>query len=140
MATADQFRKNMGALATRVARNADKVVRKAALVADQAVVMQTPVDTGRARANWIANLNAPNASTTEGTDKGGGKAIQQAAGVVAAYDGDRDTAIHITNNLPYIMRLNEGSSYQAPADFVRIALRRGISAIKGAKLLDPMVD
>lgn len=138
MASPEDFSKRMGDLATRVARNADRTVRKAALAADQAVVMQTPVDTGRARANWIAALNAPAAGPTDDLDKGGGKAVKQAAGVAAAYDGDRDVSIHITNNLPYIQRLNEGSSYQAPADFVRTAVRRGIAAVKGARLLDPL--
>lgn len=137
MATPEDFSRRMGDLATRVARNADRTVRKAALAADQAVVMQTPVDTGRARANWIAALNAPAEEATAKTDRGGGAAIQQAAGVVGRYDGDRDVEIHITNNLPYIQRLNEGSSYQAPAGFVRMAIRRGIAAVKGARLLDP---
>jgi hypothetical protein len=137
MASPEEFSRRMGNLATRVARNADRTVRKAALAADQAVVMQTPVDTGRARANWIAALNAPADGPTADEDKGGGRAVQQAAGVVASYDGDRDVAIHITNNLPYIQRLDEGSSYQAPAGFVRLAVRRGIAAVKGARLLDP---
>lgn len=137
MATPEEFSRRMGDLATRVAKNADRTVRKAALAADQAVVMQTPVDTGRARANWIAALDAPADEAVSSEDKSGGKAMKQAAGVVASYDGDRNTAIHITNNLPYIQRLDEGSSYQAPAGFVRLALRRGIAAVKGARLLDP---
>lgn len=140
MATPEQFNKNMGDLATRVARNADRVVRKVALAADQAVVIATPVDTGRARANWIANLNAPAPGPTADTDRGGGKAISQAASVIAGYDGDRHAEIHITNNLPYIQRLNEGSSYQAPADFVQTAVRRGVAAVRGAQLLGPVRD
>lgn len=137
MATPDQFNRNMGALGVRVAKNADRVVRKAALAADQAIVMATPVDTGRARANWIAALDAPAVGPTPAVDKAGGSAMAQAAGVVAGYDGDRNTAIHITNNLPYIGRLDEGSSYQAPAGFVRKAVSRAISFVKGARLLNP---
>jgi hypothetical protein len=125
----------MAQVGTNVTKNADKVVRKVALAADQAVVMATPVDTGRARANWIAGLNAAPSQVTDAEDKSGGKAIQQAAGVIAGYDGDKDAEIHITNNLPYIGRLNEGSSYQAPANFVQIAVRRAVGSVKGAKLL-----
>ena len=138
MATPEQFAKNLGSLATRVARNADRTVRKAALAADQAVVTGTPVDTGRARANWIAALNAAEEATSDSTDAS--KALQQAASVIAGYDGDRDVEIHITNNLPYIQKLNEGSSAQAPAGFVRLAVKRGIEAVAGARLLDPVVD
>ncbi len=137
MATPEQFNRNMGALAVRVTKNADRIVRKAALAADQAIVMATPVDTGRARANWIAALDAPAAGPVAKTDKAGGSAIAQAAGVVAGYDGDKNVAIHITNNLPYISSLNEGSSFQAPAGFVRTAISRAISYIKGARLLSP---
>lgn len=138
MATPEQFQKNMGSLATRVTRNADKLVRKVALAADQTVVMATPVDTGRARANWIAALNAASGDTVEAGDRSGAGALEQARGVVAGYDGDRDASIHITNNLPYIQPLNEGTSAQAPAGFVRRAIRAAVSAVGGARLLDPM--
>jgi hypothetical protein len=136
MATASDFERRLGRLATKVAKNADTVVRKVAMAIDSAVVMATPVDTGRARANWIAALNAASETSTDETDKGGGSAIAQAAGVVAGYNRDKDTEVHITNNLPYIGRLNDGSSFQAPANFVSIAVRQGVKAVKGAKLLE----
>ncbi len=126
----------MAKIGTDVAKNADKVVRKVAMAVDQTVVMATPVDTGRARSNWIAALNAAADGTVASTSKSGASALAQAAGVIAGYDRDKDSEIHITNNLPYIGRLNEGSSYQAPANFVAIAVRRGVSAVKGAKLLE----
>ena len=136
MASPSEFNRRIGKLAANVPKNADKTVRKVAMAIDRTVVIATPVDTGRARANWLANLDAPIETATEATDKTGSKAISQAAGVVAAYDGDVNTAIHITNNLPYIVRLNEGSSYQAPANFVQIAVRRASAVVKGAKLLE----
>jgi hypothetical protein len=134
--TPSDFSKRMARLGTNVAKNADKVVRKVAMAIDQAVVMATPVDTGRARANWIAALNGAAEGTTDDKSKSGGSAIAKAAGVIAGYDRDKDAEIHITNNLPYIGRLNEGSSYQAPANFVSIATRQGVKAVKGAKLLE----
>lgn len=136
MASPTEFRRNMGALGTKVTKGADKLVRKVVLAVDQAVVIQTPVDTGRARANWIAALDAPASTVSASTDKSGSKAIRQAASVAGSYDGDRNVAVHITNNLPYIAALDGGSSYQAPAGFVRTAVRRGVSAVKGAKLLE----
>jgi hypothetical protein len=140
VASPEQFSKNIGDLATSVVRNADKTVRKAALAIDQAVVLQTPVDTGRARANWIASLNEASDSTVEAGDKTGQGSIVKAAGVIAQYNGDRDSSVHLTNNLPYIQKLNEGSSVQAPMDFVRKAAMAGAKAVQGAELLKPMVD
>lgn len=136
MAGLESLEQRMGAIATAVKRNADKTVRKVAMAVDQAVVMATPVDTGRARANWIASLDAPVTTATENKDKSGGGAISQAAGVVAGYDGDSNSSINITNNLPYIGPLNDGSSYQAPAGFVERAVRAGANAVKGARLLE----
>lgn len=136
MATPDEFSQRMARLGAKVAENADKTVRKAAMAADQAVVLATPVDTGRARANWIAALDARAPGPTTSTDKGGSRAIAAARATIAGYDGDVNAEVHITNNLAYIGRLNEGSSYQAPAGFVRTAIRRGIAAVKGARLLE----
>jgi len=136
MASTSDFMRRMGALGTRVTRNADKVVRRVVLAVDQTVVLATPVDTGRARANWIAALNAPAEAATAETDRSGRKPIQQAGGVAASYDGDHDVAVHITNNLPYIGALDAGSSAQAPIGFVRSAVRAGVDAVKGARLLD----
>lgn len=136
MATPSEFRLRMARLGAKVAENADKTVRKAAMAVDQAVVIATPVDTGRARANWLAALDVATSNTTDGTDKGGARAIAAARAIIAGYDGDVNLEVHITNNLEYIGRLNDGSSYQAPAGFVQQATRRGVSAVKGAKLLE----
>ena len=136
MASPSEFNRRVGVLGTKVTKGADKVVRKVALAVDQAVVLQTPVDTGRARANWLAALNIPNFSASDATDKGGGSAMAQAASVAAAYNGDKDVAIHITNNLPYIGALDEGTSAQAPAGFVRLSVLRGVGAVQGARILE----
>ena len=132
----EQFQRRMGKLATGVEKNADKTVRKVALAIDQTVVLATPVDTGRARANWIVALDAAASETTEAADPSGAGAIGQGAGVIAGYDGDRNAEIHITNNLSYIGRLNDGSSRQAPAGFVPQAVKAGAGAVRGAKLLE----
>lgn len=83
----------------------------------------TPVDTGWARANWVPNIGSALESTA-------GTRIEAEAGqlsaaseegvarVVTEYKLARGT-IHITNNVPYILKLDAGSSKQAPAGFVR---------------------
>lgn len=138
MASPEDFKKNMAALAAKAVENADKTVRKVALAVDQTVVMATPVDTGRARCNWIAALDTAASSTVDVEDKSGNHALSQARSVIAGYKGKPSgrSEIHITNNLAYIGRLNDGSSRQAPANFVHQAVMAGAKAVKGAKILE----
>lgn len=138
MASPQEFQQRMASLAAKVQDNADKTVRKVAMAVDQTVVMATPVDTGRARANWIAALDVGVTNTVETLDPSGGQAIAQAAGVIAGYKGKPSgrSEIHVTNNLAYIGSLNDGSSRQAPKNFVQQAVKAGAAAVKGAKLLE----
>lgn len=136
----DTFNKNMRQRAKNVSLNADQIVRKCALAIDGAVVIATPVDTGRARSNWQVENNGPNPTTIqpyspgrEGSTGGANSraAIEQGKAKIAAYKGSASGgSIHITNNLSYIGRLNNGSSKQAPAGFVEKAMLIGINAIK----------
>lgn len=110
--------------------NTAKLVRKVALAVDAELVLSTPVDTGRARSNWQAEINTP--ATGEAEPVPPQQAIDDATRVIAeSKPGD---AIHITNNLPYIGRLNEGWSAQAPEGFVETAILHGAAQVKGAKL------
>ncbi|MCP5041081.1 MAG: HK97 gp10 family phage protein [bacterium] len=76
----------------------------------------TPVDTGRARGNWQLSVNAPLTGTLDVLDKSGSSPIALAATAVNAVQGFED--IWLTNNLPYILALEEGHSKQAPSGFV----------------------
>lgn len=145
MASLSDFVKRMGRLGAVVEENADKTVRKAVIAVDRTVVMATPVDKGRARSNWVAELDTAFSGEVEpyapgeGGSTGGANseaAMAQAARVAASYDGDQNSEVHITNNLPYIQALNDGHSAQAPADFVREAVQAGVSVVNGARLLE----
>lgn len=119
----------------RVADNADRLVRRCALATDTALVLATPVDSGRARANWQVEIGQaaegvigdPN-NKKEKFDKSGQGAISQGKDAIQGYKSG--SSINITNNLPYIERLNDGWSAQAPAGFVEKAVQVGISAIQ----------
>jgi len=142
MAEFSDFGRRMRARGKNVVRNADRLVRRCALAADQALVVSTPVDTGRARSNWLVSLDQPVTSPREEYFPGaegstGGPnaqaAIDQGRRVIETYDGDSPGAsIYIANNLPYIGRLNEGWSAQAPAGFVEQAVMLGIEAVRTA--------
>lgn len=145
MASLEQFSVNIGEIARDIGVNADKVVRAVALAADAAVVTATPVDTGRARSNWLVELDAPAAGTREpyapGDKLGKGEganlqgALNQAASKVGQFNGGKNNSIHITNNLPYIGELNDGSSKQAPANFVQAGVQAAVAKVRASKLV-----
>lgn len=144
MASLGEFSKRIGNIAIAVEANTETAVRKAALAADASVVLATPVDTGRARSNWLVEIDAPAAGIRQpyspGQKLGTGEtanlnaALEQAAGKVAQYKVG-NSEIHITNNLPYIQKLNQGSSKQAPENFVEIAVGAAIRSVEGARLV-----
>lgn len=133
----NQFGDKIKRVAVDVPKNADEIVRKVALAADQTIVMATPVDTGRARANWQVGIgNAPSGTVDYAGGAGGSisYAIGAAKSVVTTYKG-QPGGIWLVNNLPYIQRLNEGWSAQAPAKFVEQAIDTAVSAIKESKVI-----
>lgn len=88
-------------------------LRELALDIDRRVILETPVDTGAARSNWLASIGAPDMSVVE-IDVGA--ALQKGA-ITISGAGDYD-AVYISNNLPYIQRLNEGWSQQAGSGYI----------------------
>lgn len=136
MASPREFDRRLTRIAKNVTLNAERTTRRAAVVADQVVVLATPVDTGRARSNWFAHLNSPSNETTETTDPSGDSAMAQARSVISRFKSGISRAIHITNNLPYIRALDDGSSAQAPAGMSRKAIQAANDVVRKAKLLD----
>lgn len=124
-----------------VAVNADKAVRATALAVDTLVVNATPVDTGAARVNWQPSINEPMTGVLPApidADGAANEAIAAMQDVAKKYNGDKGSrSIYIANNLPYIKELDRGSSTQAPAGFVAMAVRQGVEAIRNSKLIVP---
>ena len=133
MADLKRFARNIRVRSDKLVKNIDQLVRKVALAVDTAVVIGTPVDTGRARANWQVGLgSAPDGTLPAPSSPEEGLANALSAGqvTIGAYKGG--TIIHITNNLPYIEALNNGHSSQAPAGYVEKAVAAGVDTIRGA--------
>ena len=84
------------------------------------VVPATPVKSGKARSNWMVGVGSRNVGTRESgiTPSGDVSLTQGARAIQTAKVGQ---AIHISNNLPYIQRLNSGWSQQAPSGFIERA-------------------
>lgn len=107
------------------------VVRKLATDILTSVVERTPVDTGRARANWNVSLNRVDTSVSVTTiDASGQKTIY--VGNAAISKWQPDDSIVIANSLPYIRRLEYGWSKQSPAGMVRVTLVQAQQFLKAA--------
>jgi hypothetical protein len=139
MATLAQLSQNMQSLILRLNSDTARVVRAVALAVDQAVVTATPVDTGRARSNWIASVGQPANQIIFPYDPGFGgstgasnsqQAMDQARAVISS--APDNATIYISNNLPYIQRLNQGWSRQAPAGYIEKAVNAAAMAVKAA--------
>lgn len=102
-------------------KEAETIFQKIAIDLDARIVLRTPVDTGRARGNWFPSINTPsNQLDMQASDKSGSRAIAAATATAAAARlGD---TIWFTNNLPYILPLENGWSQQAPEGMVDINL------------------
>ena len=138
MANFTQFIRNIQRRGGQVEDGVDRIVKAAALEIDAAVVQATPVDTGRARSNWIVQINraATGQVTSSSFDRSGQGAITQGMGVIRSFNVRNDSSIHITNNTPYIGDLNNGTSAQAPANFVQQAVSNGAAAVRGSRLFN----
>lgn len=102
---------------------------------------KTPVDTSQALSGWEVTLDAP-AIGVHGPHfpgKGGSTYRQSAAETLAKAKAALKSkkpgqVIYITNNQPYIKRLNDGSSAQTPAGFVERAVLIGRKMMRKFKL------
>lgn len=112
----------------------EELIRRLASNITAELIETTPVDTGWARANWIPQLGVPLLEDLTGiaptSAEVAAAAGQQAAGQaeIAGYTIEVG-AIFISNNVPYILILNDGSSTQAPPMFIEMAIERGIVAV-----------
>jgi hypothetical protein len=118
------FSLDVKAFAAKAEEAADAVISKICLDLLSDIVLNTPVDTGRARANWFTSIGIPSSTTVEheGAQSAAGVAIGRASADIASAPRN---IFWISNNLPYIYRLEfEQWSKQAPSGMVRLAINR----------------
>lgn len=97
-----------------------QVVQKIALETLSRVVLKTPVDSGRARGSWTVSIDIPSDDVPERLDPSGSQAINAGTSVIT---GLRDlNSVWVQSNLPYIGRLENGWSAQAPSGMVAVTL------------------
>lgn len=119
-----------------VATDAMKAASKAG---DAAAVRATPVDTGKARSNWIVSVDGtidvqlppyvPYPKTSQGAGAGiaetanASAAIAQGDAAVAAFDAAANDTIYVQNSADHIERLENGWSAQQPSSMLDIGLQ-----------------
>jgi ribosome modulation factor len=131
-------------LADRVFRATNRYQAHVAGRVHARVVDLTPVDRGTARSNWVVRRGspfslvyrayAPGRFLGRGETANRAAALRQAAGVLRGHNDG--AAIYITNNLPYIGRLNDGYSKQSPRKFVQRGITQGVgeARLQGFKI------
>lgn len=116
-----------------------KRVANVALVAVTELAKRTPVDTSRALSNWVVGIGAVDPSFIGPWSPGfaGSTRSQSIVQTVAIAklllkDLKPGQSVFITNSAPYIRRLNNGYSAQAPAGFVQAAVILARRALRGS--------
>lgn len=83
------------------------------------IILATPIDTGRARGNWIATIGSPSSESSDSTNVSSALSNSQSIANESA-----GKVFYLANNLPYIHRLEYNSwSTQAPNGMVRVSLQ-----------------
>lgn len=101
----------------------NRVMRAVTLEGQRRIMEKTPVDTGRARANWNTTAGEADVATDEGLTSADVASKQSAgAGTISKHDFTKGESIFVANGLPYIEELENGSSKQAPNGMVELTL------------------
>lgn len=128
---AGTFSIDLNRFAQKTNLKANAVIRRVAFDVFGRIIVKTPVDTGRARANWIPSIGAMANSSTNETDKTGTATRARIKSVGSSFTAGQ--IMYLTNNLPYIGMLEYGGygngpktaggfSKQAPAGMVGLSI------------------
>lgn len=112
------FDRQMEAFAKKANISIDRAIRGTSIKLFSAIILASPVDTGRFRANWQASNERPASGEVNG--------FADPVNKVATYINGAPFANEFTlaNNLPYAYKLEFGYSNQAPQGMVRINVAR----------------
>lgn len=95
----------------------NRIIKKSVFDLTSAIIKDTPVDTSRAKNNWLVSFDSPIDNTVNTLDNSGNTTINKAQNKII--DNPVPTVYWIQNNLAYIMRLEYGWSKKSPSGMVR---------------------
>lgn len=115
--------------ALRLGEHLESIVKGAAVVALQEVVMRTPVDTGLARAGWKVRVNkqTPQSAPTDEVDPTGVDTITEGTAVINEAQRQAGEIYWISNSQHHIVSLERGWSQQAPNGMTELAVQAATS-------------
>lgn len=123
------FQADLSRFSRGVGLSLDTTVRRAVLGMTREIVRATPVDTGHARSNWFWGVYQ-SLEVDPTMSKNGAPSIGRATAFASNLKAGG--VVYMTNNLPYIMALEFGSSQQAPAGMARTTVARWQSIVDRA--------
>jgi len=125
------FGTQLTSFSLRLKSKSKETVRQIAFQGLKMLAENTPVDTGRARNNWFLSAYSPSGEINDSFSKSvdSGRMIAE-IGKITGNEG----VIYISNNLKYIMALENGHSQQKPSGFVAISLKQLKQYIESGKL------
>jgi hypothetical protein len=136
MAGIGSFNSQLKAFAKDVRdRHANKVKRTATAV-QRAAYQSTPIDTSRAMSGWRSQVNAPYTGQVSyvpgfrGSTMGEAYASNEANIQDVSVSYKFGQSVYVTNNVPYILILDEGGINRAPAGMSSLALQAGLREMK----------
>lgn len=111
----------------------EDLITQLTLQVTRELVADTPVDTGWARSNWIPSIGSP-VTSPSGSKESRDRVIidtsSQQEGlsrVTTSYH--LPSLVFVSNNVPYISKLNNGSSRLAPSGYVQTAISKAINEV-----------
>jgi len=105
--------------------NVEQVYRATAISLFTRVIRRTPVQSGRLRGNWQTDISSPAQGTLDRT--GASAAINET--VVVCNRAELNQSIYFTNNLPYAVPIENGSSTQAPTGMLRVTVLEFVNVV-----------
>ncbi len=130
-----QFNQALAASAKKIHGDFEKFYKSVCIEVLKRIVYRTPVDTGRARGNWQAEIGGAASGTLEVSGSEGEMAdFAMNAGIAKLSDIPAFSIVHLTNNLEYIYYLEyDRRSSQFPSGMVEITLSEMTAWLWGIK-------
>ena len=116
------------------ARNVREVKRQAGVFTVITLYAKNPLDTGRSRSNWRAQVGSRPTDYDKGADLSYGAMHARAESEMAPVTADTPT-FWVSNNTPYIETLESGSSTQAPRNWIKDTVRELLIRMNNSRLL-----
>lgn len=142
MADISELPKRLRLVINNLKTERERIVKVAARTILETLVNNTPVDTSKALSNWQASIGAPIDSTRNAIAEGKAGSTRSTSAAVAFALGEISinkftvgSVIHITNNLPYIEGLNNGTISTQPGAFVEKAIQFADIVVKNQDLV-----